>query len=117
MLSHTCGKDSRNHRSKWDSKLSRIDRVAPNLLNYSLSWHLLSVSPGQRVLGTSPGGECISQILAQSCRGGDRCLAQVVQSVLDMPAWESLRKETYCYEHDLEGDAKYDSVSRKPYIS
>ena len=40
-----------------------------------------------------------------------------MQSVLDVPAWENPRKEVYCYEDDLEGDAKYDSISRKPYIS
>ena len=48
--------------------------------------------------------------------GGNRCLAQVVQSVLDTSAWESLRNGMYCCEHDLEGDAKYDSISSEPCI-
>lgn len=47
---------------------------------------------------------------------GDRCLAQVVQSVLDASAWDSLRNAMYCYKHDLEGDTKYDSISSEPHI-
>ena len=62
-------------------------------------------------------GESVShRAWLRAFRGGEhnRCLAQVVESVRDTWAQERLRNGMYCYEHDLEGDAKYDSISCEP---